>query len=284
MAHAPDAAPARPVGMTDDPRGREPRQPQPSEGTPPGGEAAGASAAPHGLDPEAVGRAIDALKRAPPRVHALVSGVAQPLVANAAAAVGIDISMTIDAGDVKVMAQRADVLLINLGMFDRARREGAASAVATGCPFVLDPVKVDRAPDRLVFARTLIAAGPRIVKGNVAEMAALAGTPMTGVRVTTGERDTVEAGARRVAIDNGTPLLAAVVATGCATGALIAAMSAVETDPFLAAAAGLSLMAVAGELAAARASGPGSFAVALLDALAAVDGAAVAAALEIHDG
>jgi hydroxyethylthiazole kinase len=54
---------------------------------------------------------------------------------------------------------------------------------------------------------------------------------------------------------------------GCAGAAVVTACLAVEIDPWLATIAGLSAFAIAGECAAARARGPGSFAVELIDAL-----------------
>jgi hydroxyethylthiazole kinase len=70
--------------------------------------------------------------------------------------------------------------------------------------------------------------------------------------------------------------MAQVTGIGCAESALIAAMAAVEGDAFLAAVTGLLVMGVAGEIAARGAHGPGSFAPALLDAIAGMDEAALA--------
>jgi hydroxyethylthiazole kinase len=61
--------------------------------------------------------------------------------------------------------------------------------------------------------------------------------------------------------------MAKVTAMGCAGSAYLAACLAVEKDPWLATAAALIIFGVAGEIAAARARGPGSFAVEMLDAL-----------------
>ena len=58
---------------------------------------------------------------------------------------------------------------------------------------------------------------------------------------------------------------------GCAGSALVAACLAVESDPWKATAAALIAFGVAGEVAAARARGPGSFAVEIVDALHALD-------------
>lgn len=61
--------------------------------------------------------------------------------------------------------------------------------------------------------------------------------------------------------------MAKVTAMGCAGSALAAAALAVEPDPFLASVGALILFRVAGERAARDSRGPGTFAVAFLDAL-----------------
>jgi hydroxyethylthiazole kinase len=87
----------------------------------------------------------------------------------------------------------------------------------------------------------------------------------------TGATDVVTDGGRRAKIANGAPVMSRVTAMGCAGAAVVAACLAVEADPWTATAAGLLTFAVAGECAAARARGPGSFAVEMLDALAGLD-------------
>jgi hydroxyethylthiazole kinase len=62
-------------------------------------------------------------------------------------------------------------------------------------------------------------------------------------------------------------LMSKVSAMGCAGSAVLAACLAVETDALRAAIAGLAIIGVAGELAAERSSGPGSFAAAIIDAV-----------------
>ncbi|GAB5376094.1 MAG: hydroxyethylthiazole kinase [Acuticoccus sp.] len=230
-----------------------------------------------------IAEAINAMRAARPRIHALVSTVAQPLVANVAAALAVDISMTVEMPDVRAMITSSDAVLINLGMLDKARREAAMAAVATGTRFVLDPVKVDRSGDRLGFAQTLVSAQPSIIKGNRGEMAALAPLDSDAVCVTTGPMDEVAAPDRRIIVANDTPILGRVIATGCATGFLMTAIHAVEPNPFVAALAGTALMAVAGELAAEDARLPGSFAVALIDKIADLNGEDVARHVKLID-
>ena len=71
-------------------------------------------------------------------------------------------------------------------------------------------------------------------------------------------------------MDRGSELLPRVTGTGCLLGALTAACTAVHTDPFEAALAATVWLDLAGEAAATRATGPGSFRMHLLDALDAV--------------
>ncbi|WP_139312767.1 thiamine phosphate synthase [Acuticoccus yangtzensis] len=246
---------------------------------------AAAPAAPEPFDPMHVASTLGRLVMAHPRIHALVAPVAQPLVANIAASIGIDISMTIDSDEVRPMAAGSGALCINLGMLDGPRRAGILAAVRTGQPFMLDPVKIDRVPARLAFARELLAYGPKVVKGNAAEMAALGAVPDGTVAVTTGAVDRLSvrgpAGDRTIYLANGTSKLDRVIATGCSAGMLIAAALAIEADPLLAAIAGLSLLNVSAEMVAPANPGPGSFTVALLDAVGTADPHDIAARIRV---
>ena len=82
-----------------------------------------------------------------------------------------------------------------------------------------------------------------------------------------GATDYVADGQRLIAVDNGHVWLTTLTGTGCAVSALVGACAAAATDPVVAAVAGLASMGIAAERAATRAQGPGSFKVALQDAL-----------------
>lgn len=62
-------------------------------------------------------------------------------------------------------------------------------------------------------------------------------------------------------------MMGRVTGMGCTATALCGAFAAVDPDPAAAAASAMSVMGVAGSLAAERAAGPGSFVVHFLDAL-----------------
>ena len=97
-----------------------------------------------------------------------------------------------------------------------------------------------------------------------------------------GATDWVGDGARFAAIGNGHALMAKVTAMGCAASALVAACLAVEADAWCATAAALVIVGVAGELAAEKASGPGSFAVAIIDALHSLDAPTLVAKARVN--
>lgn len=237
------------------------------------------------------------LRSGMPRVHCITNSVAQNFTANVLLAAGGVPSMTLSGEEIGAFVARSQALLVNLGTFDRERREATSIAVGAaaqnGLPWVLDPVFVDRAPQRADYARDLIFLAPKAIRLNHAEFAALAGTTPTDEAVAayahgkntvvglSGETDLVTDGIRRAIIANGHPLMAKVTAMGCAVSALVAACLAVEPDAWRATVAGLVIAGVAGERAAAKAQGPGSFAVAILDELHTLDGSALVAHAQI---
>src|SRR6476646_906438 len=226
---------------------------------------------------------IERLRARSLRVHCITNAVAQNFTANVLLAVGALPSMTLSPQEIGGFVAGADALLVNLGTFDAERRAATeiavAAAAARDIPFVLDPVFIERRAARAEFALALLARGPKVVRLNHAEFTVLAGAEPSRaaaqafarrhgtVVALSGALDRVADGARAVDIANGHALMAKVTAMGCAGSALAAAALALEPDPLRAAAAALLALGVAGEIAAERAQGPGSFAVAIIDAL-----------------
>ncbi len=207
-----------------------------------------------------------------PRVHCITNTVAQNLTANVLLAIGAEPSMAMHPGEIVAMLAQADAALVNLGTFDEQRGVAAARLMEARDllrgPVVIDPVMADRSPLRLEFAMRLATLPRAIIKGNRSEMAVL--TPFLTkeiTRVTTGPVDEIAGPSGKRSINAGHVMLARVTGTGCAAGAMIAAFAAVDADPVAAAAAALTCLGLAGEKAAATASGTGSFATHLLDAL-----------------
>jgi len=170
----------------------------------------------------------------------------------------------------------------------------ARRANANGVPVILDPVGAGATRLRTDSSRRLLgSARISIVRGNAAEVAALAGIPseVRGVEhigaaesneeiarrfaaefgctaAITGPVDVVSDGIRTARISNGDAMLGRVVGTGCMASVMVGCFAAVEPDPFSAAVGGLAAFGIAGEMAASVASGrPGTFHVEIYNAL-----------------
>ena len=217
-----------------------------------------------------------------PKVHALTNFVAMSFSANLLLAAGAVPSMTFRADAIADFVASTRSLVVNLGMLDAEREAAIRRAVPLarelGRRWVLDPVKVERSGERRRFALDLLAAGPTVLRANTSEITALAGEGegpaalrlarrFGCVVAQTGPEDLVTDGARSFEIANGSPLMDRVTAMGCAGSALMGAFLAVEPDALVAAASTLLVLSVAGDVAAERAAGPGSFQPALLDAV-----------------
>lgn len=254
---------------------------------------------------ESIARTLERLRETQPLVQCLTNAVVTGFTANVLLAVGAAPAMVDLPGEAGPFAGVASGVLVNLGTPHAEQRTAMLEAVAAandaGTPWVLDPVAIGVLPVRTELASRLREARPTIVRGNASEVLALAGwsgggrgvdatddvegarpaavalaRDTGGVVAVSGPVDLVTDGEREARIAGGDALLTRVTGGGCALGAVIAAFAAVA-PPFEAAVAAHAVYAVAAELAAEPATGPGSFAVALLDALAFVAAEQIAA-------
>ena len=200
-----------------------------------------------------------------PLVLCLTNTVATNFTANCLLAIGAKPAMIEEPCEAEELARVADAVLVNLGTVTSRQaevmRRAIAAANAYGVPWVLDPVGVQFLSYRAELAREFIAQKPSMIRCNAAEAAAIGETGC--VTLVTGEVDRI--GEREVR--GGVPLLQSVTATGCAQGGLCAAYLGRGLPPEEAAHAVSVLMKTAGERAFAKACSPGSFKVALVDAL-----------------
>ncbi len=238
------------------------------------------------------------LRERAPLTHCLTNAVVQNVTANALLAVGAAPAMVPAVEEAGLFAQVADALLVNVGTLTApdadAMRAAVAAAGEAGTPWVLDPVAVGALPLRTALARELAEWRPAIVRGNASEVLALAGAEGGGrgvdstasadqavaaaselalrsgaVVAVSGAIDHITDGRALVTVPGGHVLLTRVTGAGCMLGALMAAFCAVSATPLDAAVAASAVFAAAAQRAAEHARGPGSFAVALLDELAA---------------
>jgi len=233
----------------------------------------------------AAAASLRALTEHTPRVHCITNLAASAYTANLLLAVGAIPSLSLSVTELVSFVGRANGLCVNIGTLDEQRRQAIELALKTaatrGKPWILDPVLVDVSPERCRYAQTLLTHGPAIIRGNRAEIQALAeredqaaeqlAIKCNAVIAQTGSVDLITDGHRRVEIANGHPLMTRVTGLGCAGSALIAAFLAVVDDGFAAATQALLSLGVAGEQAAMHAAGPGSFQWAILDWLYRLD-------------
>lgn len=241
---------------------------------------------------------LERLRSYRPRVHCITNAVAQAFTANLLLAAGAVPSMTISPEEVASFVAGSDALLVNLGTLEDPRRAAIGIAVDAasdkGIPWILDPVFIDRSQSRAVFAEALIRIRPNAVHLNGDEFTALSAAEPTTEALTryardtgvvvalTGETDIVTDGTHIVRVSNGHPWMAKVTAMGCAGAAVTAACLAVEPEPWMATGVGQVIVAVAGEIAAQAARGPGSLAVHLLDALHGLERADLVARAQVR--
>lgn len=260
---------------------------------------------PAGPDTDAVVEVFEAVHRASPLVQCITNSVVTGFTANLLLAAGAAPAMVDITGEAGLFAGVASAVLVNLGTPNPEQREAAREAVAAaraaGTPWVLDPVAVGALPVRTALAVELAALRPTVIRGNASEIIALAGEGAGGRGVdslvgadqalpaarslvaagagavaVSGPSDVVTDGARVAVLTGGDPILTRVTGTGCGLGALVAACASVTDDPLLAAVTASAWLGAAAEIAVVGAAGPGSFAVALLDAIAGIDGPALA--------
>jgi hydroxyethylthiazole kinase len=248
------------------------------------------------------GATLRLLRARRPLVHQITNYVVMNETANATLALGALPVMAHAPEEVEEMVGFAGALVLNIGTLSEhwidAMLLAGKAANARGIPVVLDPVGAGATRFRTeTAARILDEVDVAVLRGNAGEIATLvgidaevrgvesigaggepadlareAGRSLGLVAAVTGPVDHVSDGETVIAVANGDPLLAAVTGTGCMASALTGCfLAAKPEEPLEAAAETLVAFGVAGEDAAAVARGPGSFHVALYDALAALD-------------
>lgn len=235
-----------------------------------------------------------------PLVHNITNYVVMNTTANALLAIGASPVMAHAIEEAGHMAGLARALVINIGTLSapwvEAMARAGEEAQRRQIPIVLDPVGAGATPYRTAVARELLAAiRPAIIRGNASEIRSLLGqdsgtkgvdslhTPdqvlseardlsrsARCVVSVSGPEDLIVQGDSVIRIANGHPLMTRVTGMGCTATAITGAFAAVNSNFLQAAANAMALMGIAGEIAAERAAGPGSFQVHFLDVLAAL--------------
>ncbi|MBU0762731.1 MAG: hydroxyethylthiazole kinase [Candidatus Altiarchaeota archaeon] len=118
--------------------------------------------------------------------------------------------------------------------------------------------------------------------GDPAEIARMLGERLGNTVVMTGKTDIVSDGKTTYFVENGHEMMGSIVGTGCMAASVIGAFVAVEEDNALAAASALGVYGIAGEIAAEKSMGPGTFKEQFYDAVSGLDGRVIKDRLKIN--
>lgn len=232
---------------------------------------------------------LDKIKTTKPLVHHITNWVTIYDCANITRCVGalpVMAHAIEESGDMTGIAQS---LVLNIGTLTPSLISSMISAGKKankmGIPVVLDAVGVGATKLRTVKAKEILReVKVSILKGNAGEIGILAGrkAEVKGVEsmgfegetkeiaeflarkhrltvVITGKEDVVSDGEKFYFVSNGHEMMGSIVGTGCMLASVIGAFAAVEKDFAKASAFALVCFGIAGELAAEKARGPGTY-------------------------
>lgn len=246
------------------------------------------------------------LRKKKPLIHNITNYVTVNDCANIILAIGGSPIMADDIGEAADITEISSALVLNIGTLNKRTVESMLAAGKRanelGIPVVFDPVGAGASALRNEITQLIISEVKLgVIRGNMSEMAFVAGIhsntkgvdaaeedissgdarkialavarKLDCVAAITGAIDIISDGKRIAAVSNGHRLLSSVTGTGCMTTALVGAFCGAGKDNFVAAAAGIAAMGVAGEIAYEKAGerGTGSFHIAIIDAVSQLD-------------
>lgn len=240
--------------------------------------------------------AFKKVKHQCPLVQSITNYVVMNNTANALLSLGASPIMAHAKSEMEDMVSIIGALVINIGTLDEYWVESmllaAEKAKSLSKPIILDPVGAGATAYRNQTLTQLIQVGPNIIRGNASEIMSLASVNIhtkgvdstntsdealdagkrlsnqTGAIVCiSGEVDYITHGKKTAKVKNGNPMMAKVTGMGCTASAIVGAFAAVEEDLFTATIAAMTVMGVAGDMAAEKSEGPGTLQLHFYDAL-----------------
>ena len=240
---------------------------------------------------------LEQIRGKKPLIHNITNFVVMNFTANVLLSLGASPVMAHAPNEVEEMVGFAGALVLNIGTLTD---DWIASMILAGkkasekkTPVILDPVGAGATKLRTDSAKRIIdEVGPTVIRGNASEIlslrskdsktkgvdsihsvedaadtALILASELGTTLAITGPTDLVTNGDRVIRVQNGHSLMGSVTGTGCSATAAIGAFNSVDNDPVSATATALAFFGLAGEMAAKKASAPGSYMVALIDAL-----------------
>ncbi len=259
----------------------------------------------------APGEALRQVRQQKPLVHHIMNQVTMGFVANGLLALGGKPLMARHKIEAAEAASKADALVLNIGTPEpdivEAMLLAGQEANRRSIPIVFDPVGVGLSQFRRQAAEQILSqVKPTAICGNAAELSFLLDSNWLGrgvdtsdvkrapsdialqvakqyrtLAILTGQTDVICQDDRAAVIEHGDEWLSLVTGTGCLATSVVAAFLAVrsrspegptvEQEQWERGIAAMCSLGLAAEAAKPEATGPGSFQMALLDALYGLD-------------
>jgi len=240
---------------------------------------------------------ITQLREKSPLVHNITNYVVMNNTANALLAAGASPIMAHAPNEMEAMMNICQALVVNIGTLDdywvTSMKKAAQQANHLNKPWVLDPVGAGATPYRDEVLSDLLSLHPTIIRGNASEIMALAKHNTTSTKgvdssaesneaiaaadflvekyqaciCISGATDIIISRDKEIRLLNGNELMTKITGMGCSATALVAAFSAIVDDRAEAVTSAMTMLGVAGEIAAQESKGPGSLQVNILDKL-----------------
>lgn len=231
-----------------------------------------------------------------PLIHNISNYVAMQPIANLLLAIGASPLMAHAIKELAEIVRISQALVVNMGTLDErwvaSILEAQNAANELKMPVIFDPVGCGASQYRTETAKTILANGVNIVRGNASEIMALVDSDITTKGVDSSHESSqaleaakyvnkkhdctvVVSGKIDYIVDNdfvaknhnGSELFTKVTAMGCSATAIIGAFASVNHNYAEAALNAVATFNIAGEIAAKEAKGPATFALGLQDTL-----------------
>jgi len=256
---------------------------------------------------------LNKLRGKSPLIHNITNYVVMNNTANALLAIGASPVMAHAVEEVEDMISISSALVLNMGTLSEKWIEAMViagkKAKSMGIPVIFDPVGAGATPYRNETADLIIKeCRPAIIRGNASEIMALANTDSktkgvdstesssnaldtaqilsrnkSSIVVVSGHSDYITDGCKVCSVNNGSTLMPKVTGMGCTATAMVGAFAANADNMFDAAVMGMTVMGVAGEIAAKKSTGPGTMQMNFIDTLYNLDAKTLTQCARITD-
>jgi len=238
---------------------------------------------------------LEETRKKNPLVLQITNSVTVNDCANMTVCFGASPIMSEDANDSAELAAVADALVLNIGTINEFQMEVMKSAASVAekrkIPIILDPVGAGASTVRNKIASQLMNEyAISVIKGNPGEILSLSGekgkvrgvdsmsTDATSAAfslaknqgitvVVSGKEDKITDGRRLISVENGTSLMGKLSGTGCMSAPCCAAASSIGSGLIEGCTLAMTVLGIAGEIAAAQSFGPGTFKPLFFDAV-----------------